>query len=87
MAATRTVFIDTALANYSLLAAQYDAGMFNVVLLNAASPLPDQIHNWLTSHSESALNINVVSPSSSVTGLFTPRVVFVDANVARTMPA
>ena len=82
MAATRTVFIDTALSNYASLAEQYDTDLFNVVLLDGASPASAQIQDWLNSHPDSAGDINVVSASNSVTGLFTPRIVFIDASVA-----
>nr|WP_156328215.1 DUF4347 domain-containing protein [Massilia sp. WF1] len=82
MAASRTVFIDTAVSDYQTLAAQYDASVFNVVLLNAASSHADQIQSWLTAHNASATGINIVSASDSINGAFTPRVVFVDAGVA-----
>jgi hypothetical protein len=82
MAATRTVFIDTALSDYQSLATQYDASIFNVVLLNNASPHAGQIQDWMKSTGGSAADINIVSASTSVNGSFTPRVVFVDSGVA-----
>ena len=50
MATIRTVFIDTALSGYAALADQYDAGLVAVVLLDAATPGPLQIQNWMTAH-------------------------------------
>ncbi|MFL6674966.1 MAG: Ig-like domain-containing protein, partial [Massilia sp.] len=82
MAVTRTVFIDTALSNFASLAAQYDADIFKVVLLNGASPGAEQIQNWLKSNKVSSADINVVSPSDSLIGFFTPRIVFIDPSVA-----
>ena len=82
MAATHTVFIDTALPAYQSLATQYDAGTFKVVLLNDTSPHAEQIQGWMASAGVSAADINIVSASASVNGSFTPRVVFVDSGVA-----
>jgi Ca2+-binding RTX toxin-like protein len=82
MAAKRTVFIDTALSNYASLAAQYDANLFNVVLLNRASPASEQIQNWLKSNNASPADINIVSPSDGLSGFFTPRIVYIDPGVA-----
>ncbi|MBA5637430.1 DUF4347 domain-containing protein [Duganella sp. LX20W] len=82
MAPTRTVFIDSALSDSASLAAQYDTSLFNVVLLDGATPGPQQIQDWMSAHNVAAADINVVSASASLTGLFTPRVVFVDPGVA-----
>ena len=82
MATIRTVFIDTALSGYAALAAQYDISLFDVVLIDNASPGPQQIQAWLSNHDASAGQINVVSASGSLNGLFTPRVIFVDPGVA-----
>ena len=82
MAASRTVFLDTALSNYQSLAAQYGAGSYEVVLLDAGSPHAGQIQNWLSSHQLSAADATIVSASDSANGFFTPRVVFVDSSVA-----
>ncbi|MBA5685508.1 Ig-like domain-containing protein [Rugamonas apoptosis] len=82
MATTRTVFIDSALSDSTTLAAQYDANVFNVVMLDGATPGPQQIQDWVSAHGVSTAEINVVSASASLNGLFTPRVVFVDPSVA-----
>ncbi|MES2113910.1 MAG: DUF4347 domain-containing protein, partial [Pseudomonadota bacterium] len=82
MATTRTVFIDSALSDAATIAAQYDANVFNVVLLDTALPGPQQIQDWMSSHGAMAADINVVSASASLNGLFTPRVIFVDPGVA-----
>ncbi|HJU99037.1 MAG TPA: Ig-like domain-containing protein [Burkholderiaceae bacterium] len=82
MATTRTVFIDSALSDAASLAAQYDATVFNIVMLDHATPGPQQIQDWMAAHNVAAADINVVSASASLTGLFTPRVVFVDPGVA-----
>ncbi|HEU4845528.1 MAG TPA: DUF4347 domain-containing protein, partial [Burkholderiaceae bacterium] len=82
MATARTVFIDSALSDATTLAAQYDATVFNVVMLDSALPGPQQIQDWMNSHGVSAADINVLSASASLNGLFTPRVIFVDPGVA-----
>jgi hypothetical protein len=82
MATTRTVFIDSALSDAASLAAQYDSSLFNLVMLDGATPAPQQIQDWMNAHNVAASDINVVSASASLTGLFTPRVLFVDPGVA-----
>ncbi|MBA5605977.1 DUF4347 domain-containing protein [Duganella sp. FT3S] len=82
MATIRTVFIDSALSDAASLAAQYDANVFDVVMLDGATPGPQQIQDWISAHGASTAAINVVSASASLNGLFTPRVVFVDPSVA-----
>jgi large repetitive protein len=81
MATLRTVFLDTALTDYSTLANAYDPNVFNVVLLNNPAAGAMQIQNYLTANQLDASAINVVSASASVNGLFTSRVVFVDPGV------
>ena len=51
-------------------------------MLNDSSAGYLQIQDYLTANSISAADINVVSASSSLNGVFTPRVAFVDPNVA-----
>ena len=82
MAATRTVFIDTALSDYQSLATLYGADTFNVVLLDSASPHAAQIQSWMTTNHASAADINIVSAASGINGMVTSRVVFVDPSVA-----
>jgi Ca2+-binding RTX toxin-like protein len=82
MAVTRTVFIDRALSNYQSLATQLRADTFNVVLLDGVSPHAEQIQNWMTSNNASPADINIVSASDSINGMFTSRVVFIDPSVA-----
>jgi len=74
----RTVFIDTSLSNYETPAAQYDASLFNIVYLTDPRTGYLQIQEYLTTNNISTADINVVSASSSLSGLFTGRVVFVD---------
>ncbi|MCA1854353.1 Ig-like domain-containing protein [Massilia oculi] len=82
MAITRTVFIDTAYSNYADLASHYDAQSVHVILLDDTTPHGTQIQDWLAGHADEAESINVVTPSSGVTGLFTPRVAFIDPGVS-----
>lgn len=79
----RTVFIDTSLPEYEILVTKYDTSAFNIILL--ADPLIGylQIQDYLTANSLSAADINVVSASASLNGVFTPRVVFIDPTVAK----
>lgn len=78
----RTVFIDTSLPEYEILVTKYDVSAFNIILLADQLTGYLQIQDYLTANSLSAADINVVSASSSLNGVFTPRVVFIDPSVA-----
>ncbi|MFD0668597.1 Ig-like domain-containing protein, partial [Ramlibacter sp. MAHUQ-53] len=77
--ALRTVFIDSSLSYYNEIAAQYDPAAFTVVRIDDPAHGYAQIQAALDA---GATSINVVSASSSVPGLFTSRVVFIDPGVA-----
>jgi|CXWL01.1.fsa_nt_gi hypothetical protein len=78
----RTVFIDTSLPEYEILVTKYDVSAFNIILLADQLTGYLQIQDYLTANSLSAADINVVSASASLNGVFTPRVVFIDPSVA-----
>ncbi|WP_395406580.1 Ig-like domain-containing protein [Pseudoduganella sp. UC29_106] len=79
MATARTVFLDSKLSDYQSLVSHYDASLYEVVALTGGA---QQIQDYLTAHQLTAASINVISPSTGMDGLFTPRVVFVDPSVA-----
>lgn len=77
MATKHTVFIDSQLSDSESFVARYSTDLFNVVFFQDSA----QIQAYLTENTISAANINVISASDTVSGIFTPRVVFIDPRV------
>ena len=78
----RTTFVDTQIADYKYIVERYNASAINLITL--ADPFTGHlfIQNYLTTNNLNPNDVDVVSASSSLSGLFTKRVIFVDPGVA-----